>query len=157
MSENEKKLPLYDVFPDNYFNWQDWHAPCLEEPDEIRQLLKQCHLESRTIKNIRLVGLDYAHTLEEDAPTPKDAPHPCCGLAEQMDPNQKEERCVEIDEPIIITFAAPMDYRRRGFAQCRRSVDFFTLHRCHHCAHGGVYRCILQSYTARLFCGFAFR
>lgn len=104
MSENEKMLPLYDVFPDNYFNCQDWHAPCLEEPDEIRQLLKQCRLESRTIKNIRLVGLDYAHTLEEDVPTPKDAPHPYCGLAEQMDPNQKEERCVEIDEPIIITF-----------------------------------------------------
>ena len=58
MSENEKMLPLYDVFPDNYFNCQDWHAPCLEKPDEIRQLLKQCRLESRTIKNIRLVGLE---------------------------------------------------------------------------------------------------
>lgn len=98
-------------FNDDTFSSQEWSAPSMVDPDEIKTLIASFKLEGRKISSMRFIGLCYDHTreiIEEHA----------YSIQKQLDeedlqnqpkyenipPNLPFDRAVEIDEPLLIEF-----------------------------------------------------
>ncbi len=96
---------------DNIFSSQEWSADTMVDPGEIRDLLDSFELAGRKIKDLRFVGMDYAHSRDfiEDI-----AYHQLKQYEEEerhrradydnIDPGTVYKRYAEIDEPLLIRF-----------------------------------------------------
>lgn len=100
-----------DCFQDNVFSAEEWSAPRMVSPKEIRDRLHSFALCGRKIRRMRMIGLSYFHTRDwiEDA-----AYGQLKDLSEEerqrrsqysmIDPDLPFARCAEIDEPLLIEF-----------------------------------------------------
>lgn len=98
-------------FKDNSFSAQEWSAPSIVSPAEIKSLVESFRLEGRIIKQIKMIGLAYnlrRDWIEERA----------YNFYEELDEEVRQEksdyfnidpsmdfcRFAEIDEPLLIEF-----------------------------------------------------
>lgn len=100
-----------DDYKDHTFSAQEWSAPYMVDPIEIRSRLDSLKLEGRTIKSLKLIGLSYPHVrdwIEEHA-------YVSLEQFEEEERHLRSEyrniagdiqyaRYAEIDEPILIKF-----------------------------------------------------
>ena len=98
-------------FKDNIFSSKEWSAPCMVDPEEIKTTVSSFHLEGRTIKRLKFIGMDYSHSrdLIEDA---------AYRQLKQYDEDERQRRSeydniapetmygryAELDEPFLIWF-----------------------------------------------------
>lgn len=99
-------------FKDNTFSWQEWSAPFIISPDEIKSRLDAMSLVGRTVKNLRLMGICENYTeyeLEEKA---------YCALPDDMSEEERQRlsdyenisdslllsRSAIVDSPFLIRF-----------------------------------------------------
>ena len=100
-----------DNFKDNTFSAEEWSAPYMVSPKEIRERIDSFVLCGRRIKRMRMIGFSYSHTrdwVEEavylqvehlpDEERRRKSDYPTIDLAMQFN------RCAEIDEPLLIEF-----------------------------------------------------
>lgn len=98
-------------FKDNIFSAQEWSAPSMVSPAEIKSLIESFKLEGRKIKRLKMIGLAYnlrREWIEERA----------YNFYEGLDEEERQEksnylniesaipycRYAEIDEPLLIEF-----------------------------------------------------
>lgn len=98
-------------FKDNIFSAQEWSAPLMVSPAEIKSLIESFRLEGRKIKRLKMIGLTYNLRREwiEDR---------AYNFYEDLDEDTRQEksnysniepsipycRYAEIDEPLLIEF-----------------------------------------------------
>ena len=98
-------------FKDNTFSAQEWSAPSMVSPAEIKRLVESFHLKGRKIKRIKMIGLAYnlsrdwieerAYNFYEELPEEekqKKSDYPNIELSIPYC------RYAEIDEPLMIEF-----------------------------------------------------
>lgn len=98
-------------FKDYTFSSNEWSAPDMVSPEEIRNRVTDFRLEGRTIADIRIIGLSYDHRrdwieehayrllegLDEEIRQEKST---YCNIADDT----QYDRYVRIDEPLLIRF-----------------------------------------------------
>ena len=111
MISNTVNSKEYDNFKDYTFSANEWSAPSMVTPIEIRNQIDSFSLCGRKVKQMRLIGLSYSHSRDwiEDATYCQ-----LDGLSKDerqrrsnymsINPNMQFLRCAEIDEPLLIEF-----------------------------------------------------
>lgn len=98
-------------YKDDTFSAEDWSAPTMVSPGEIRKRIASFKLEGRKVEDLRIIGLNYLltrdaiesrayHCLEqyENGERQKRSEY------RNIDPATSYVRCAEIDEPFLIEF-----------------------------------------------------
>lgn len=100
-----------DNFKNNTFSAEEWSAPFMVSPKEIRKRIDSFALCGRKIKRMRLIGLSYIHTRDriEDSAYQQvkhlpEAERQYRSNYPTIDTDMQFYRCAEIDEPILIGF-----------------------------------------------------
>ena len=98
-------------FKEGRYDRGEWSAPYMVSCEEIRQRIDSYHLQGRKIKDIRAIGMSYIHRIDdiedcayrllegvgEDERQEKSE-------YENLDLDMLMNRCLEIDEPLLIKF-----------------------------------------------------
>lgn len=98
-------------FKDNTFSSEEWSAPCMVDPEEIKASVASFHLEGRTIKRLKFIGMDYSHSRDfiEDTAYRQLKQYDEDERQRRSDydniaPETSYARYAELDEPILIWF-----------------------------------------------------
>ena len=98
-------------FKDNIFNSEEWSAPCMVDPEEIKASVGSFHLEGRIVKRLKFIGMDYSHSRDfiEDAAYRQLKQYDEDERQRRSDydniaPKTKYGRYAELDEPFLIWF-----------------------------------------------------
>lgn len=98
----------YDNFEKDEFSGNVWSTPVLISPEELKNRLRGCRLEGRTIADIKLVGYCYSlsyYVLESKVVIESDEyddNYDSVGM--EIDYDEPLTMLAEIDEPILIRF-----------------------------------------------------
>ena len=100
-----------DNFTNNIFSAQEWSAPTLSNPDEIKKRINSFNLEGKLISKMRFVGLSFFHTrlgVEEYAygelSEYETVERQRLSEYDNIPPDTQFIRAAQIDEPFIIEF-----------------------------------------------------
>ncbi len=98
-------------FSGGTFNSEEWSAPYMVDPKEIKTLIDSFHLEGRTIKRIKFIGMDYSHSRHfmEDAAYRQlkqydEDERQRLSEYDNIAPETTYGRYAELDEPFLIWF-----------------------------------------------------
>ncbi len=98
-------------FKDFTFSAQEWSAPTMVDPNEIKARIASLRLEGRKIQNLRLIGLSYFHTRDWVESHAYDVLSDLDEKERQIQSNYNSiapdtpfGRYAEIDEPLLIEF-----------------------------------------------------
>ncbi len=100
-----------DCYRNNTFCLEEWSAPSMISPAEIKEHLSKFQLEGRKIKSMRLIGCSYFHIKEEIEDF---AYYSMEGIGEEerqrrsefdhIEPTLRFKRNALIDEPFLVKF-----------------------------------------------------
>lgn len=100
-----------DDFKDYTFSVQEWSAPTVVSPEELKQRLFSLNLEGRRIRRMKMIGLTYNLTrnwIEEGAYNHleklDEQERQYQSDYEHIDPSIELYRYAEIDEPFLLEF-----------------------------------------------------